>query len=137
MKTQRILAMTFLLLAASAAFGQTARATNTDANRSWQSFWRQMTTAVNKKDQVALRKMMPNNFDDGGGGLTGNEWLKFIDENERKGSWRDLQKSFTKGTVVNRNWPSKGIPTRVTRDNAYFFEFRKDKRWYFAGVVGD
>jgi hypothetical protein len=137
MKTQRILAIVFLLLAASATFAQTSRATNDVANRSWQSFWRQVTAAVNKKDHVALRKMMPKNFDDGGGGLTASEWLKFIDENERKGSWRDLQKSFAKGTATNRNWPSKGIPTRVTKDNRYFFEFRKDKRWYFAGVVGD
>lgn len=137
MKTQRILAIVLLLLAASAALGQTSRATNEAANRSWPSFWSQVSAAINKKDHVALRKMMPNNFDDGGGGLTGNEWLKFIDENARKGSWRDLQKSFAKGTVVNKNWPSKGIPTRVTKDNKYFFEFRKDKRWYFAGVVGD
>ena len=137
MKTQRILAIVFLLLAAATTFSQTSRATNDLANRSWQSFWRQITAAVNKKDHAALRKMMPGNFDDGGGGLTGDEWLKFIDENERKGSWRDLQKSFARGTVVNRNWPSKGIPTRVTKDNGYFFEFRKDKKWYFAGVVGD
>jgi hypothetical protein len=137
MKTQRILAMVFLLLVASVAFGQTSRATNDLANRSWPSFWRQVTAAINKKDQVALREMMPKNFDDGGGGLTGSEWLKFIDQNERKGSWRDIQRSFAKGTVVNRNWPSKGIPTRVTKDNHYFFEFRKDRKWYFAGVVGD
>jgi hypothetical protein len=137
MKTYRILAIVVLLLAASAAFGQTSRATNADANRSWQSFWRQITAAINKKDSVALRKMMPNNFNDGGGGGTADEWLKFIDENKRGGSWRDLQKSFAKGTVVNRIWPSKGVPTRVTKDKGYYFEFRKDKRWYFAGVVGD
>jgi hypothetical protein len=137
MKTQRIFAMVFLLLVASASFGQTARATNDVANRSWQSFWRQVTAAINKKDQAAVRKMMPNNFDDGGGGLTASEWLRFIDQNERKGSWRDIQKSFAQGTVINRNWKSKGIPTRVTKDNRYYFEFRKDKKWYFAGVVGD
>ena len=137
MKTHRIVAVVLLLLAASATFAQTSRATNADANRSWLSFWRQITVAINKKDRVELRRMMPNNFDDGGGGLTPSEWLKFIDQNERKGSWRDLQKSFAKGTATNRNWPSKGIPTRVTKDNRYFFEFRKDKRWYFAGVVGD
>ncbi len=137
MKTQRILAMVFLLLAASATFSQTSRATNAAADQSWQSFWRQITVAMNKKDRVALRRMMPSNFDDGGGGLTGSEWLKYIDENERKGSWRDMQKSFAQGTVVNRNWPDKGVPTRVTKDNKYYFEYRKGKKWYFAGVVGD
>ena len=62
MKTQRILAMVFLLLAASATLAQPSRATNEAANRSWQSFWRQITTAINKKDRVALRRMMANNF---------------------------------------------------------------------------
>jgi len=137
MKTQRMLAMAFLLVAASATFGQTSHAANAEANRRWPSFWRQITAAINNKDRVALLKMMPDNFDDGGGGLTASEWLKFIDENKRNGSWRDIQKSFARGTIVNKNWPSKGTPTRVTRDNAYFFEFRKDKKWYFAGVVGD
>ena len=137
MKTQRMFAMIFLMLFASAAFDQTSRATNAEANRSWPSFWRQITAAINKKDSVALRKMMSSNFADDSGGLTGAEWLRFIDQNERKGSWRDLQKSFAKGTMVNRIWPSKGVPTRVTRDKGYYFEFRKDKRWYFAGVVGD
>jgi len=137
MKTQRIVAMFFLLLSATATFSQTSRATNADANRSWQSFWIQITAAINKKDPVALKKLMASNFSDESGGLNGREWLKLIKENERKGSWRDLQKSFAKGTKVNTNWPSKGIPTRVTKDNFYYFEFRKDKRWYFAGVVGD
>jgi len=136
-KTQRVLAMVFLLLAASAAFGQTSRVTNAEANRSWPSFWRQITAAINKKDRLTLLKMMPDNFNDGTGEGPPKEWLKFIDENKRGGSWRDLQKSFAKGTVVNRIWPSKGVPTRVTKDKGYYFEFRKDKKWYFAGVVGD
>jgi hypothetical protein len=38
--------------------------------------------------------MMAENFADDSGGLNATEWLRFIDENERKGSWRDLQKSF-------------------------------------------
>ena len=137
MKTQRMLVMVLLLLAASAAFGQTSRATNAEANRSWPSFWRQITAAINKKDSAALLKMMPANFNDGTGEGPPKEWLKFIDENERTGSWRDIQKSFAKGTMVNRIWPSKGVPTRVTKDKGYYFEFRKDKKWYFAGVVGD
>jgi hypothetical protein len=137
MKTKLMIAMVLLLLAASGTLSQTPRATNTEANRSWASFWRQVTVAVNKKDRVALKKLMSDNFSDESGGLNGSEWLKFIDENARRGSWRDLQKSFAKGTKVNTNWPSKGIPTRVTKDNLYWFEYRKDKRWYFAGVVGD
>jgi hypothetical protein len=81
--------------------------------------------------------MMPDDFYDGGGGLTPTEWLEFIDENEKNGSWRDLQKSFNKGTVMSEEWTITGTPTRVTKDNGYYFEYRKDGRWYFAGVVGD
>jgi len=137
MKTHRIVAIVFLLLAASGAFAQNSSSTTSEANRTWQTFWRQVTAAINKKDHVALRKMMPDNFSDESGGLNATEWLKFIDQSERRGSWRDLQKSFAGGTKVNTNWPSKGIPTRVTKDNRYYFEFRKDRKWYFAGVVGD
>ena len=137
MKTHRLVAIVFLLLTPSVTLAQASRATNAAANRSWQSFWRQIAAAINKKDHVALRKMMANNFADDSGGLNASEWLQFLDKNERNGSWRDLQKSFAKGTVINMNWKSKGIPTRVTKDNAYYFEFRKDNRWYFAGVVGD
>jgi hypothetical protein len=81
--------------------------------------------------------MMPSDFFDGGGGLTPKEWLKFIDKNESKGSWRDLQKSMASGATFDRAWSAKGVPTKVTRDNAYYFEFRKDGKWRFAGVVGD
>jgi hypothetical protein len=137
MRTKLTLSLTLLLLVSSVTFAQKPGAMNAAANRSWQSFWQQIVVAVNKKDRVALLRMMPGDFSDGGGGLTASEWLQFIDKNDGNGSWRDLRKSFARGTVVNKNWSSKGTPTRVTRDNGYYFEFRKDKRWYFAGVVGD
>jgi hypothetical protein len=41
------------------------------------------------------------------------------------------------GAKINRAWSAKGVPTKTTRDDAYYFEFRKDGKWYFAGVVGD
>jgi hypothetical protein len=137
MKTRHIITIVFLLLASSATFGQSSRANNAAANRSWPSFWSQISAAVNAKDRIALRKLMPKDFSDGGGGLTPGEWLKFIDKNEPNGSWKDLQKSFRRGTMVSRNSSGKALLTRVTKDNAYYFEFRKDKKWWFAGVVGD
>lgn len=116
---------------------QVPRSTVQDANRSWPSFWRQITAGIKKKDHQALKKMMPVDFFDGGGGLTADEWLQYIDENERTGSWRAIQRSFAQGTVINRNWSAEVTLTKVTRDDGYYFEFRKDKKWYFAGVVGD
>lgn len=84
-----------------------------------------------------MLRMMPKDFFSGGGGESASEWLRFIDENAKNGSWRDLQNSFARGTVIHREWSNRGVPTRVTKDNGYYFEFRKDKKWYFAGVVGD
>ena len=126
-----------MLFVALAAFSQTPATRIATAERTWANFWRQFTLAINKKDHAALLRMMPPDFFDGGGGLTPKQWLKFIDENEPNGSWRDLRKSVAGGTKTNRIWSAKGTPTKVTRDNAYYFEFRKDGKWYFAGVIGD
>lgn len=137
MRTKVLVSLALLLLVSTVSFAQTSRARSAAANQSWPRFWQQFIDAVSRKDHEALLKVMPNDFFDGGGGSTAREWLRFIDEHEKHGSWKDIKKSFAQGTVVKRDWSSKGTPTRVTRDNGYYFEFRKDKRWYFAGVVGD
>ena len=138
LKSRYLLIVLALVLGVCAASAQTSSNKNMSAaDRAWPSFWTQVTAAVNKKDRVALRKMMADNFADDSGGLNATEWLRFIDKNERQGSWRDLQRSFARGTIVNKEWPSKGVPTRITKDKFYYFEFRKDGKWYFAGVVGD
>lgn len=137
MRTKPIHSLVLLLLVSVTTFAQTSRAMSAAANRSWPGFWQQFIAGVNKRDHVALLRMMPHDFFDGGGGSTAKEWLQFVADNDGNGSWKDLQHSCARGTVPNRNWSAKGTPTRVTRDNGYYFEFRKDKRWYFAGVVGD
>ena len=137
MTKTRILFLLLLLLIPSLTFAQKSRSNWAAANASWGSFYTAFRAAVNKRDSAAMLRMMPDDFFDGGGGMTASEWLQFINENAKNGSWRDLQKSFAQGTVINRKWSSKGIPIRVTKDNGYYFEFRRDKRWYFAGVVGD
>ncbi|HJZ79969.1 MAG TPA: hypothetical protein VKD91_06480 [Pyrinomonadaceae bacterium] len=137
MKSRRLLIVPVLLLAVCAGSAQTSKSKTADADRAWPGFWRQFTAAVNKKDRTTLRKMMADNFADDSGGLNATEWLNFIEKNARQGSWRDLQKSFARGTVVNNQWRNKGVPTRITKDKFYYFEFRQDNKWYFAGVVGD
>ena len=137
MTKTRILFLLFFLLVPSLTFAQKPRSNWAAANASWQKFYTAFRIAVNKRDRAAMLRMMPDDFFDGGGGSTASEWLQYIEENAKNGSWRDLQKSFAQGTVINRNWRNKGIPTRVTKDNGYYFEFRRDKKWYFAGVVGD
>jgi hypothetical protein len=137
MKTGMLLPLALLLLVATGTLAQTSRTRTAAANQSWTQFWQQFTDAVSRKDHDALLRVMPDDFFDGGGGSTPGEWLQFVDSNQKNGSWKNLKKSFARGTVINRDWSSKGTPTRVTRDNGYYFEFRKDERWYFAGVVGD
>jgi len=136
MKIRQGIVVLLLITLPSMSFAQASRA-STAANQSWPSFWRRITTAINEKDHASLLKMMPKDFYDGGGGETAKEWLQYIDENESNGSWKDIQRSFAQGAKISKEWSAKGTPTRVTKDNGYYFEFRKDKRWYFAGVVGD
>ncbi len=136
-KTSYFLATLVLLCIPYATLPQSSSTRMAVADRSWPTFWRQFTAAINKKDHAALLKVMPTDFSDGGGGLSAKEWLKFIDENERSGSWRDLRKSVARGARTHKDWSKKGVPTKVTRDTHYYFEFRKDGKWYFAGVVGD
>jgi ribulose kinase len=115
-----------------------AKSVTTDtANASWTIFWKHFSTAIQAKDTAALVKMMPADFSDGGGGLNAGEWLQFINQHRRQGSWKDLQKSIKQGTKKTRNTNSQALVTRVTKDGHYYFEFRKDKKWWFAGVVGD
>jgi hypothetical protein len=136
MRTRHLLPV-FLLLLPVVFINQSSYAEGRSANQSWPSFWQRITTAVNRKDRAALLKLMPKDFFDGGRGLTPKEWLQHIDESERNGSWRDLQRSFARGTKISKEWSASGILTRVTKNNGYYFEFRADKKWYFAGVVGD
>ena len=137
MKVRIVFSFLLVLSLVCANLAQTPASTTAAANKSWPTFWREFSSAIARKDRPAIRKVMPDDFFDGGGGMTPDEWLKFIDENTRKGSWKAVQRSIAKGAIVSKQWSGKGTPTRVTRDNAYYFEFRKDKKWYFAGVVGD
>ena len=133
MRLRRTLELIALIVALSGAtVAQTSA--SSDASKKWPAFWQQFSAAIKKKDVATIRKAMPDDFFDGGGGMTPAEWLNYINENERKGSWKDIQSSMAKGTIVSKE--PKGPPSRQTRDKHYYFEFRKG-RWYFAGVAGD
>ena len=133
LRTSIVLVFCLVIVGSESAYSQT----RTAANKSWPAFWQDFATAIKKKDTAALLKMMPADFFDGGGGMTPQEWLQYINENEKKGSWKDLQRSVARGTVSSKNSGNNLVMTRVTKDNHYYFEYRKDKKWWFAGVVGD
>ena len=124
----------FFVLISVLAVSIHAQVPPSNAEREWPTFWKTFKVAINAKDKARLQKMMPDDFFDGGGGMTAAEWLQYIDENDRKGSWRDLRRSMAKGTRASKR--QEKLPTRITVDNYYYFEFRKG-RWWFAGVVGD
>jgi len=124
-----------LLIFATGIAQPQSRMTST-ATRSWPGFWKQFATAINTKNTNVLRQLMPEDFFDGGGGLTSSEWLQFINDNEKNGSWRDLKRSVARGTKILPQKKKSDVPTRITRDNGYYFEFRKN-RWWFAGVSED
>ena len=98
----------------------------------WDDFYAKFVSAVNAHDKKALMQMMPNDFSNPAE-LTASEWLQDLD---KSGGWRGLQESFAQGTVVDKNWTIEGRTIRVTKDDFYYFEFRKNKKWYFSGEVG-
>ena len=132
----RLIALSLVLLLTPAAHAQKSQS-NASANQAWPAFWHQFSDAINRKDSAALLKMMPSDFSDGGGGMSAAEWLEYINANEQHGSWKDLQRSVARGTVISKEWSNNKVLTRITRDKHYYFEFRKDKKWWFAGVAGD
>ncbi len=107
------------------------RSTEAQGN-SWQSFWRQFTAAVNKKDRVALKALMSSESDffSGGGGENRDEWIQMI---EQRRAWRDLQKSVASGTVPLRG---EKRTSRITRDRVLIFSLIGG-HWRFVGVMGD
>jgi hypothetical protein len=128
MKNRKTLfvALSFLLLIPSLNHAQTA------ANKSWNTFWAQFSSAVAKKSKAGLKKLMAseNDFFSGGGGESRDEWLQMVD---RERWWDSLQKSVRSGTKVEN---SPGRPGRVTRDNGLVFGFIGG-RWRFTGPMGD
>lgn len=98
----------------------------------WQTFWRQFSAAVNKKDRVALKGLMSseNDFFSGGGGENRDQWIQMIDQRK---AWRDLQRSVASGTRPLKD--EKG-PSRITKDRTLIFRLIGGK-WRFVGVMGD
>ena len=135
-KTRFFLIAVFFLFP-SLCFLKTPVSPRSSVNASWKIFYTAIQTAVNNHDSAAMLKMMPDDFHDDMDSSAGKaEWLKLIVEAHAKnGSWQKLRKSFASVTKIHKN--KEGIPRRYTKDHAYYFEYRKDKKWYFAGVVGD
>lgn len=139
------------LLVPQATFAQR----NTSAERGWKPFFLAFRAAVRKRDRVALREMMVNDFYFSGGGGDDNGDGDFRDDAfnffsaARPDGWRAFDTTLAQGSVVTgKTWKQRAKEETVVRvsppaANAKrnvsgprpkvawlaFFEYR-DGRWY-------
>ena len=134
MTKTRIVFLLLLLFIPPLSFGQASR-TTTAANKSWPTFWKQFRAAVNKLNRAAIKRMMANPFDSGGGGnYTPSKWIKFLDV---ENYWGEVQQSVATGTISFPEYSREiGKPSRVTNRRHLIFIFSKG-RWRWAAVMGD
>lgn len=110
-------------------FEKASKTAVSNGDPKWEAFWSEFKAAVNKKDTPALRKLMADDFFDGGGGGTADQWLESIRSND---SWSYNQKSIAGGTK-----PGKcSVPCRTTKDGYLVFENRNGK-WLWAALGGE
>lgn len=101
------------------------------AYQRWLSFYEAFRAAVNKRDGVALKRLISASYAEGG---TPDGIVRQLN---RGNGWRELQKSVASGTKP-AGLNSKGRPERWTKNGMYSFEFGADGQWRWSGEnVGD
>jgi hypothetical protein len=128
MKKRLILTLVLFLFVPSLAFAQNPRSTRAQADKAWPVFWRQFTTAIKRKDRVALKGLMASEreFFSGGGGETRDQWIEMT-------GWKKLQTVLVIGTMPFNEVRN---PARITKDRGLIFEYIR-RRWRFTGIMGD
>lgn len=130
MKLSRIsfLFLLLLLFLPSIAFAQSA------AEKSWQSFWTQFSSAVKTKNRSAIKKLMASKIQFSDGDVPPNTAIKYLD-NANGELWQQVKESVAKGTKAYDSGNKKA--TRVTKDDVLVFEFSKNGGWRWVGFMGD
>jgi hypothetical protein len=127
MTKSRIVLLALVLFMPTVSMAQSAA-----ANRSWNAFWVQFSSAVSKKSKVGVKALMASEKDfDSGGGETRDEWLQMIQEQHW---WGRLQRSVKQGTNIDSY--ADGKLGRVTKDRHLVFDYIRG-RWRFMGPMGD
>lgn len=143
MKLSSTLLILFLLVVPNTSAASEQRA----ANRAWKPFFNAFRAAVRKRDRVALRKMMSDDFFSSPGNDPGiDAAFKDWDDPHVRG-WETLNRVLRQGTVPVAAWwgedadgkhiirvapPAANVRRNIDRaliDWYAFFEFR-DGRWY-------
>ncbi len=134
MSKTRIFLLIVLLFVPTFTFAQTSRSVSTAANKSWQQFWVRFNQAVKKKDRVALREMMADDFDDNGGGSPAEDYVKDVFSKRMS---REYRVSLASGTKPFKYYDR---PSRITKRGEYpqlIFIFNKSNQWQWAALMGD
>lgn len=113
------LALTILL--AGFAFGQSNQ---TAANKSWNAFWKNFSTAVKNKDRKTFIALTVKDFQDAGG-FNIEQWIDNT-------SWRELGNSVNRGTT---DYSQDKEIMRITRDRGLIFVYDKENGWRFFGEL--
>jgi hypothetical protein len=132
-KTCVLLLILFLLVPTS-SFAQGSRSASIAANKSWPQFWVRFNRAIKNRDRVTLRRMMADDFSDHGGGSPADYYVTQVFSKEMS---REYQRSLSSGTELIEYGER---PARFTRRKDYpklIFEYGKDRRWRWIGLVGD
>lgn len=117
MKLTKVLILTLVLLVPQLTMAQTTRA----AERAWKPFFTAFRSAVKKRDQAALSKMMAREFfylssggDENDNNDSRDEAFEYW-ETAGVGAWETLETVLAQGTVVNTAMREPGArrPSRI------------------------
>lgn len=129
-----VLLLILFLLVPTLSFAQSSRSASIAANKSWHQFRVRFNRAIKKRDRVSLRRMMADDFSDHGGGSPADYYVGMVFSKEMR---LDYQRSLSSGTEPLEYGEQ---PARITRRKEHpqlIFEFGKDRRWRWIGLVGD
>lgn len=119
------------------------------ADDTWISFWEAFRTAVRKRDRVALRSMMTEDFQFYADGASPDQAIKFFDTWDHGRDWIVLDKLVSKGTEPYRSpdphdkGPSRIAPAGHSRNKAgrvVIFNFGNKGRWrwtFYGQIEGN
>ena len=102
----------------------------------WSKFYDEFIAAVNAKDKDKISRLAAQDFFDGSGGETINEWLDSIVFND-KNNYIEFKKMLN-GKIKNVAL-KEGENEKATGNGNYgdlYFEYEKGQ-WKFGGIIGD
>ena len=129
-----VLLLILSLLVPTPLYAQSSRSASIAANKSWPQFWVRFNRAIKNGDRVSLRRMMADDFSDHGGGSPADYYVTQVFSKEMR---REYQRALSSGTELIEYGEQPARFTRRKDHPRLIFEFGKDRRWHWIGLVGD